>query len=76
MRKSIHDAVFSVEKQRGDKGEEPKLKLFYNIDTRQYHTEHGMRDVFVERATSPVDAPPPEAEYATVKEIEAEGDFY
>jgi len=76
MRKSIHDAVFSVEKQRGDKGEEPKLKLFYNIDTRQYHTAHGMRDVFVERAASPMDAPPPEAEYATETETEPEGDFY
>lgn len=46
--RSVHDAVFSVEKQRGDKGEEPKLKLFYNLNTRQYHQEHGQKEIFVE----------------------------
>ena len=46
--RSVHDAVFSVEKQRGAKGEEPKLKLFYNINTRQYHSEYGEKEVFVE----------------------------
>lgn len=54
--RSVHDAVFSVEKQRGDKGEEPKLKLFYNINTRQYHTEYGTRDSFVK----PVEPSPSE----------------
>ena len=46
--KSSPDAVFSVEKQREDKGEEPKLKLFYDLNTRQYHDEYGRRQVFVE----------------------------
>ena len=47
VERSVHDAVFSVEKQRGDKGEEPKLKLFYNLNTRQYHQEHGQKEIFV-----------------------------
>tara|TARA_Y100000310_G_scaffold339867_1_gene433910 strand:- start:4875 stop:6767 length:1893 start_codon:yes stop_codon:yes gene_type:complete len=57
VKSKVHDAVFSVEKQRGDKGEEPKLKLFYNIDTRQYHAEHGEREIFIEPQTG-LDADP------------------
>jgi len=48
IEREMHDAVFSVEKQRGDKGEEPKLKLFYNLNTRQYHQRFGERETFVE----------------------------
>lgn len=47
IEREMHDAVFSVEKQRGDKGEEPKLKLFYNLNTRQYHQVYGEREQFV-----------------------------
>jgi twinkle protein len=64
--KSVHDAVFSVEKQRGAKGEEPKLKLFYNINTRQYHTEHGQKETFVESIITTTH--PPKIE--TYQEIE------
>lgn len=48
VERDMHDAVFSVEKQRGDKGEEPKLKLFYDLNTRQYHESYGQRNFFVE----------------------------
>tara|TARA_B100001939_G_C16927365_1_gene612335 strand:+ start:1 stop:903 length:903 start_codon:yes stop_codon:yes gene_type:complete len=48
VEREMHDAVFSVEKQRGDKGEEPKLKLFYDLNTRQYHENYGERNFFVE----------------------------
>ena len=56
VQRSVHDAVFSVEKQRNGNGEEPKLKLFYNIHSRQYHNEYGKKEVFVKQKSNKIES--------------------
>ena len=37
---TMFNSLFSVHKQRGDKGEEPQKRLWYNKDSRHYNEEH------------------------------------
>ncbi len=49
---SMFNSLFSVHKQRGDKGEEPEARLWYNKDSRHYTQKWiGQTRVFYEEGT-------------------------